>query len=126
MVGTKTSCWKSLPEQRFSGRWPWLDHQGKISLLYNYENRAFEYVKYPGSENYYGISFSDPAWVLRELLKPEQLRIVHFAEKAWDNHQDCFACVREPQWRQQFFKTPKVAYGKLKLKEYLKQIIRSR
>src|SRR5271157_3290444 len=23
VVGTKTSCWKSLPEQRFSGRWPW-------------------------------------------------------------------------------------------------------
>jgi hypothetical protein len=22
VVGTKTSCWKSLPEQRFSGRWP--------------------------------------------------------------------------------------------------------
>ena len=22
-VGTKTSCWKFLPEQRFSGRWPW-------------------------------------------------------------------------------------------------------
>jgi transposase len=23
VVGTRTSCWKSLPEQRFSERWPW-------------------------------------------------------------------------------------------------------
>jgi len=29
VVGTKTSCWKSLPEQRFSGRWPW----GEILLI---------------------------------------------------------------------------------------------
>jgi len=101
-----------------------LDHRGTLSLLYNYETRGFGYAKYPGSENYYGVSFSDPAWVLRELLKLEQLRIVHFAEKALDRHQDCFACIREPQWIQQFPKTSKAAYGKLK--EYLKQIVPSR
>jgi SAM-dependent methyltransferase len=103
-----------------------VDDEGKLSLLYNFENGGFGYVRYPGWETDYGVSVSDPAWVLRELLKIDGLRIVHFAERSLDNHHDCFACVREDGWLQPFSRTPWVAYSKMKLKTLLRQLIQAK
>ena len=71
----------------------------KTSCLNQYRRCGFGYGKYAGSENTYGISMSHPAWVLKQIARLNELRVVHFSEAAWDNHQDCFACLRDPAWR---------------------------
>ena len=68
----------------------------KTVILYNYERRGFGYVTYPGSRGYYGLSLSNPTWVLAHLARFRDLRLVHFAERSWANHHDCFVCVRNP------------------------------
>jgi hypothetical protein len=68
----------------------------KAAILYNYEHNGFDYAKYPGSNSYYGLSFSDPAWVLTQIAKLGGLRVVCFSEKGWVNFHDSFSCVRDP------------------------------
>jgi SAM-dependent methyltransferase len=117
--GRRVREWMTTPS--FYG----LDDEGKTSLLYNFEDCGFGYVTYPGGETDYGVSLSDPAWVLGELLKINGLRVVHFAERSWDNHHDCFACVREDGWLQPFSRTTWAAHTKMRLKALIRQISRS-
>jgi SAM-dependent methyltransferase len=72
----------------------------KATILYDYERDGFGYVRYPGLNSNYGLSLSSPHWVLTQIAKLSELRVVHFSEKAWDNHHDCFSCVRDPDWQQ--------------------------
>lgn len=80
---------------------PWdnrLSHRRRTVLLYRYERTGFGYAKYLGSESYYGLSLSHPAWVTRQLTTVGGLRLVNLSEKAWDNFHDVFASVREPDY----------------------------
>jgi SAM-dependent methyltransferase len=45
----------------------------------------------------YGISLSSPSWVCRELERLAHLRLLSYTERAWDNHQDCVACMKR-EW----------------------------
>ncbi|MGH2720198.1 MAG: class I SAM-dependent methyltransferase, partial [Actinomycetota bacterium] len=63
-------------------------------LLDGYAQAGFGYVDYPGEDGY-GLSVSSPAWVVRFLASRTELRLVFFAEAAWDGHQDVAACVRD-------------------------------
>ena len=54
----------------------------------------FAYEDYPG-QNGYGISISKPSWVLSFLGERfPSLEVVHFKERAWDNHQDVVVCQK--------------------------------
>ena len=64
-----------------------------------YERTGFAYFRNPGSSVDYGGSLSHPSWVFAEIAKFRDLRFVHFGERAWANHQDCFACIRDPGWQ---------------------------
>jgi SAM-dependent methyltransferase len=66
----------------------------KATILFNYERFGFGYAPHVTSKTY-GHSLSRPDWVLQEIAKFPQLRVVHFAEAAWDNHQDIYACRKE-------------------------------
>jgi len=66
----------------------------KAAVLFGYERRGFGYENY-ASSNTYGHSLSRPDWVLRQIAKFPQLKVVHFAEMAWDNHHDIYACRSE-------------------------------
>jgi len=68
--------------------------RAKAAILFSYERYGFGYANYPSSKTY-GHSLSRPDWVLRQLAKFPQLRVVHFAETAWDNHHDIYACLKE-------------------------------
>jgi SAM-dependent methyltransferase len=71
-----------------------LDKAHSFRLLARYERTGFGYAGYqPGDD--YGVSISDPAWVCRRILSVPGLRLVGLSEKAWDSHQDVFACVRD-------------------------------
>ena len=61
--------------------------------LYHYERSGFGYGNYLGVNNY-GISISDPQWVMSTVANHHDLRCVYFAECAWHGAQDVYACVK--------------------------------
>ncbi len=58
-----------------------------------FARNGFGYANYPHASNY-GIALASPAWVVSQLDRMPELRLVHYAEAAWDDHQDIVACVR--------------------------------
>jgi SAM-dependent methyltransferase len=83
----------------------------RVTLLaYRYERTGFSYTKYPGSESYYGLSLSHPAWVTHQLTAVGGLRLVSLSEESWDQHQDVFACIREPDCEGDIRRTSAVRY----------------
>jgi SAM-dependent methyltransferase len=66
-------------------------------VRHDYERTGFGYAHYLQSSSY-GQSLSSPAWVFNQIAALDEMRLVHFSERAWDAHQDVFACVRDPDW----------------------------
>jgi len=66
----------------------------KADILFGYQRFGFGYAAYVTSKTF-GHSLTRPDWVLQEIAKFPQLRVVHFAETAWDNHHDIYACYNE-------------------------------
>jgi SAM-dependent methyltransferase len=66
----------------------------KAAILFGYERFGFGYADHATSKTY-GHSLSQSCWVLQEIAKFPQLRVVHFAETAWDNHHDIYACRKD-------------------------------
>lgn len=62
-------------------------------ILEQYENTGFGYLDYPSKAGY-GISISSPAWVVAEIERHPQLKLVSFTEMGCDGHHDVVACVR--------------------------------
>jgi SAM-dependent methyltransferase len=54
---------------------------------------GFAYADYPHATGY-GLSLASPSWVVSRVAHLEELRLVHYSETAWDDHQDVVACVR--------------------------------
>jgi SAM-dependent methyltransferase len=68
-------------------------------LLQWYERYGFGFLPYrPGGR--YGVSMSSASWVLAQLRKLPDTRLVLFTEKGWHNHQDAvaFGPVPPPEW----------------------------
>jgi len=62
-------------------------------LVRSFNRTGFGYGNYHHSSTY-GIAMASPPWVVSEVARIPTLRIVHYAEAAWDDHQDVVACVR--------------------------------
>ena len=62
------------------------------AVLASYRSTGFGYADYESDG--YGISLSSPAWVLQELMPWQQLRIVSYSERSWDDHQDVLVVQR--------------------------------
>ncbi len=82
----------------------------RTALLYHYERQGFGYINYRAKGQRYGVTFSRPDWVFEQVAKVGELRVVHFSEASWDDHQDCFACVREPGWAREHSRIPSAVY----------------
>lgn len=87
------------------GRWvAWrLDQRKKIyglaekqvpRVMKQYKRSGFGYADY-GAVKGYGVSVSSPSFVMSSVEKEADLKIIHFSEKGWHNHQDVVACTRE-------------------------------
>ena len=87
------------------GRNHFLPYWGQTAALYAYERNDFGYCHYSNS-NSYGFSFSNPAWVFKQIERTREMRVVHFSEGAWDQHHDVYACVRDPDWQVSHPRTP--------------------
>ena len=62
-------------------------------LLIEYQATGFGYADY-GPEGDYGISLSSTAWVCERLTQVTGWRLVAYFPRAWDSHQDVWACQR--------------------------------
>jgi SAM-dependent methyltransferase len=73
----------------------------KPKVLTAYKRTGFGYTDFPdsGVSDQYGVSVSHPSWVLRQIAKLDQMRVVNFMEHG----QDGFACVRQPDWPDSFW-----------------------
>jgi SAM-dependent methyltransferase len=69
-------------------------------LLNAYLTTGFGYADYRDGEEY-GVSISEPAWVCRQITSLANLRLIGLGERAWDNHQDVFACVHDGECQAQ-------------------------
>jgi SAM-dependent methyltransferase len=72
---------------------PW-----KEPLLAQFERTGCGYANTARAMRY-GISITEPTWVMRQIAQLNELRLIHVCEKSWDNHHDIFGCVRDTQWR---------------------------
>ncbi len=86
-----------------------ISHWRRTSGLFEYERTGFGYATYGGSERY-GISLSHPSWVVRQVAKIPEMRLVHFSEKSWAGFQDIFACIRDPDWQSELLRVPTLTY----------------
>jgi SAM-dependent methyltransferase len=69
-----------------------LPSRAAAEVLRAYERDGFGYVNYPG-ERGYGISLSTLPWVVARIQHQPGLRVVACSERAWDDHQDVYACA---------------------------------
>ncbi len=69
-----------------------------LEICQTFESTGFAYLDYRKTAGY-GVSLSDPAWVCQLLMSLAEFRLVSFGEKAWSDHHDVYACVREPGWK---------------------------
>ncbi len=82
-----------------TGRYSYgLDGPPRDQVVRSFESIGFGYVDYPNEEGY-GIAISELSWVCRLITSMPEFRIVSVAEKAWDDHHDVFACVRDMGWK---------------------------
>lgn len=78
-----------------------LEEPARRELLGQYDQDGFGYGDYPESLRqslglaHYGISAASPAWICAQIERLPAVRLVTCLERAWDNHQDVFGCVRE-------------------------------
>lgn len=81
----------------------------RTSVLFAYERTGFGYATYAGSDSY-GICLTHPAWVVRQVAKIPEMRVVHFSEKSWAGFQDIFACIRDPDWQSELDRVATLTY----------------
>lgn len=63
-------------------------------LLLQHKITDYGYVNYRGAIDY-GISLTRPSWIMRSLEVNDQLRVVSYKEKGYDNHQDVITCIKQ-------------------------------
>jgi SAM-dependent methyltransferase len=91
--GRRAYDWTRRGQYRYG-----LDDEQTAMVMDDYERLGFGYSHYTGSQTY-GQTLSRPDWVYRQLARIDELRIAAFLEAGWNNHQDVFVCVRDPQWK---------------------------
>lgn len=60
-------------------------------ILKAYDCNGFGYVDYPTLKDF-GISFSTPSWVIKQLEKFSNIQLVLYLEQGWGHHHDVVAC----------------------------------
>jgi len=80
----------------------------RVKINVQYETTGFGYGNYKGGRGY-GVSVTKPSWIVRQLERNDEWRILFYKEKCWDNHQDVIACEKRgasncaasitPDWR---------------------------
>ena len=81
--------------QRLKSGWSYgLDVEGMRRLSAGMQEAGFGYVDYPINQGY-GISIAARDWTLKRLAKHQELRVLAYCDRGWDDHQDVIACSRD-------------------------------
>lgn len=78
-----------------------LKEEDRIAILKDYEANQFAFRRYPKEtitnidEANYGISISNPAFVLNFMSESFDMRILFVGEMAWANHQDLYIFIKK-------------------------------
>jgi SAM-dependent methyltransferase len=88
-----TTCGRWVAHRLAHGEPYDLDGQRSADLLADYRRTGFGYADYPDTEGY-GLSVASPAWVVAGLQENQQLRLLTYTERGWDDHQDVIALAR--------------------------------
>lgn len=70
------------------------------SVIHQYESTGFGWADSTPASGY-GVALSSTSWVMNQIEKLPETRVAFFSERAWDAHQDVFACVRDREWNVQ-------------------------
>ncbi len=63
-------------------------------VLQQYQSVGYGYADYPHAKGY-GISLSSPAWIENLVSRQVGGRLVQYATRGWDKHQDVFSVQRD-------------------------------
>ena len=71
-----------------------------LVCLKDYMNRGYGYAdykkKYYDDPVGYGTSLTDPSWIFNRISEREQITLLSFQERAWNDHQDVTMIIRRP------------------------------
>lgn len=78
-----------------------LEPEGMSDVLKQYAARDFAFRSNRGDQNAlgissdYGISMTSPCWVFQQARRLEDMRLVSYTERGWDDHQDVVSFLRD-------------------------------
>jgi SAM-dependent methyltransferase len=78
-----------------------LDPSAIPRILKQYEEKDFAFCAnhldqtITGISSDYGISLTSPCWVFSQVARMQDMRLLTYTEKGWDNHQDVVSFLRE-------------------------------
>lgn len=82
-------------------KWKYLDDRLYARAEREVRRRGFGYVDYEGSfrsifyaQARYGVALVRPHWVMKSIEGREDVRVLSYAERAWDDHQDVLVLGR--------------------------------
>jgi len=69
-----------------------IDADKAAAMLRQYRSSGFGYLDYSQSKNY-GVSVATPSWVMDQIHRHRELKLLSFAEMGWTDHQDVVTCL---------------------------------
>ncbi len=76
--------WKLIEDSLFDVAHEGYSRTGFGFVDYNHEFRSDKF----GNQENYGVALTSPQWLMRGLTEIEDVRVLSFTERAWDDHQD--------------------------------------
>lgn len=73
---------------------PYTDPERFARIRKGWDGRGYGFAAYADSEEY-GVSLARPSWVIAELERYTEARILFYREMGWDDHQDLFAAMKD-------------------------------
>jgi len=86
---------------RTDGRNYGMDESSARAMLDGWDTTGFGYANYPQEVmtrfgvSKYGVCISKPSWICRQIEAVDDMKLVCYTERAWDNHQDSVACIKQ-------------------------------
>jgi SAM-dependent methyltransferase len=78
-----------------------MDESSTRAILDGWDGMGFGYADYPREVlarlgvTRYGVCVSKPSWICRQIEAVDDMKLVSYTERAWDNHQDSVACIKQ-------------------------------
>lgn len=82
-------------EAKQKGKKKFINDISLNKILKECEDAGHGYCDYE-NQNGYGLSMSKASWMISYVEKREDVRVLYFTERLWDDHQDVLALIKKP------------------------------